>query len=53
MASLLSYWAMAVILGAAAFAARRVASASANRSGREIQFEESASDELTVLGLNG
>ncbi len=53
MSSPLNYWAMAVALGAAAFAARRASNTSANRSGREIQFEESASDELVGLGLNG
>jgi hypothetical protein len=53
MANPLSYWAMAVTLGAAAFAARRFTNRSANRSGPEIQFEESASDELVRLGLNG
>lgn len=51
MASPPIYWAMAVTLGAAAFAARRVTMMSANRSGPEIQFEESASDELVGLGL--
>ncbi len=53
MASPVSYGAMAGILGAAAFAARMVANASANRSGPETQFEEAASDELVVLGLDG
>jgi hypothetical protein len=53
MASPLSYWAMAAILGAGAFAARWVTNGSANRSGTEIQFEESASDELVGLGLTG
>lgn len=52
MASPLSYWAMAVTLGAAAFAARRVANMSASRSGPEIKFEESASDEMVGLRLN-
>jgi hypothetical protein len=45
------YWAAAVVLGGAAFAVRRFANASADRSGPEIQFEEFASDELIGLGL--
>jgi hypothetical protein len=49
----LIYWAMAAALAAAASAARRVSIISANRSGPETQFEESASDELAGLGLNG
>ena len=53
MGNRLGYWAMAVVLAAAAFAARRVADASATRNGPEIQFEESASDDVIVLGLNG
>lgn len=53
MASPLRYWAMAAILSAAAVAARIVTNMSANRSGEEIQFEESASDELVGLGLDG
>ena len=52
MATPLSYCAMAFVLGAAAFAARRFATASAIQNGPEIQFEESASDELLVLGLS-
>ena len=52
MASRLSYWVMAAILGAAAFAARRVSNMSANQNVPEIQFEESAYDELVGLGLN-
>jgi hypothetical protein len=51
MSSPLSYWAMVVTLGALAFVTRRLTNASTNRSGQEIQFEESASDELVVLGL--
>jgi hypothetical protein len=51
MASPPIYWAMAATLGATAFAARRVTLMSANRSGPEIQFEESASGELIGLGL--
>jgi hypothetical protein len=47
------YWAMVVTLGAVAFAARWVTDTSANRSGPEIQFEESPSDELIGLRLNG
>jgi hypothetical protein len=53
MASPLSYLCVAVTLVAAAFAARRVTDRSANRNGPEIQFEESPSDGLVVLGLNG
>lgn len=53
MSNPLSYWCGAVILGVAAFAARRVSNMSANQNGPEIQFEESASDELIGLGLNG
>jgi hypothetical protein len=53
MASPPSYWAMAESLGRAAFVARRITNASANRSGPEIQFEESASGELVVLDLEG
>ena len=52
MASPLRYWAMAGTLAAAAFAARLVTNTGANRSEPEIQFEESASDELIRLGLN-
>jgi hypothetical protein len=51
MAGPLGYSVMAALLGAAAFAARRVTNISANRSGPETQFEETASDELIVLGL--
>ena len=47
------YWAMVVTLGAVAFAARWVTDTSANRSGPEIQFEDSPSDELIGLRLNG
>ena len=53
MAHPLRYWAMVAILGGAAVAARRIATASANRSGPEIQFEESASYELIALDLDG
>jgi hypothetical protein len=52
MASPLRYWAMAGTVAAAAFAARLVTNTGANRSEPEIQFEESASDELIRLGLN-
>jgi len=48
----LSYWLVAAALGVAAFAARKFTDASVNRSGLDIQFEESASDELIRLGLN-
>jgi hypothetical protein len=51
MASPPIYWAMVATLGAIAFAARRVTIMSVNRSGPEIQFEESASGELVGLGL--
>jgi hypothetical protein len=53
MANPLNYWCVAVTLGATGFAARRVTDRSAKRNGPEIQFEESSSDELVVLGLNG
>jgi len=53
MATPVSYGAMALALGAAALAARKVTDRSAKRDGPEIQFEESASDELIGLGLNG
>ena len=36
-----------------AFAVRRITDASARRSGPDIQFEESASDALIGLDLNG
>jgi hypothetical protein len=52
MANPLSFAAAAVALGAAAFAARRLANASAKQDGSEVQFEDSASGELVVLGLN-
>ena len=45
--------AVTATLGAAAFAAWRVPMMSANRSEPETQFEESASDELVGLGVNG
>jgi hypothetical protein len=53
MSNPLGYWAMAVTLGVAAVATRRLTTASAMRNGPEIQFEESASDEFVVLDLNG
>jgi len=52
LASPARYWAMAAILAAAALAARWFANRSAKGSGPEIQFEESASDELLALKLN-
>ena len=52
MESLVGTGAMVLILGAAAFTARKACSASANRSRPELQFEESASDELVLLDLN-
>jgi hypothetical protein len=52
MSSPLSYWTMAGALAVASIAARLLAHTSATRSEPEIQFEESASDELTRLGLN-
>lgn len=48
MDGLISYCAMAALLAGAAFAARKAA----NRGAPEIDFEESASDELISLGLN-
>jgi hypothetical protein len=53
MASPRNYWEIILILGAGALAARMVTNMSANRSQPEIQYEESASDELILLGLNG
>lgn len=53
MAHPLAYWATVVTLGSAALAARRFANITANWNGPDIQFEESASDELIVLDLNG
>ena len=47
------YWAMAGSLAAAALVARMVTDSTANRSAPDVQFEESASDELIGLGLNG
>jgi hypothetical protein len=52
MESRLGYAAMAAILAAAAFTARKLADANARRRGPEIQFEESAADEVVELGLN-
>jgi hypothetical protein len=52
MASPLRYLALAGSLAVAVFAARLVSNKGANRSEPGIQFEESASDELTSLGLN-
>jgi hypothetical protein len=40
-------------MGAAALAARRITNVSAIRSEMQTQFEESPSDELVTLGLNG
>jgi len=45
MASPPGYWTLAAIVGAAALAARKAANTIANRSGPEIQFEESPSGE--------
>jgi hypothetical protein len=52
MASPLSYWAVAVTMGAAALVARRVTNTGVEGSAPETQFEESPSDELVGLGLN-
>jgi len=52
MASPLRYWAMTGTVAAAAFAARLITDTGANRNEPEVQFEESASDELITLGLN-
>jgi hypothetical protein len=49
----LVYACVAVTMGAAAFAARRVTNMSAKRSAPQTQFEESPSDELVTLSLNG
>ena len=53
MASPLRYWTMTGSLAAAALVARLVSNRAANRSQAEIQFEESPSEELTTLSLNG
>ncbi|HYW43773.1 MAG TPA: hypothetical protein VE959_13005 [Bryobacteraceae bacterium] len=53
MADPLSYWVMAVILGGAAVAAHWLATRSANRNAPEIQYEESPSDAVIVLSLEG
>jgi len=53
MASPLRYWVMAGSLAAAALVARIVTNSTANHGGPGIQFEESASDKLIGLGLNG
>jgi hypothetical protein len=53
LASPLRYWVMTGTVAAAAFAARLVSNVGANRSEPGIQFEESASDELIGLSLNG
>jgi hypothetical protein len=53
MASPRRYWAMTVTVAAAAFVARLVSNMGANRSEPGVQFEQSASDELIGLGLNG
>ena len=53
MASALRYWAMTGTVAAAAIAARVVSNMGANQSEPGIQFEESPSDELIALGLNG
>jgi len=52
MASPLRYCAMAGTVAAAAFAARLLANTGANRSEPEVQYEDSASYELTRLRLN-
>jgi hypothetical protein len=49
----LSYGAMVFTLGAIAFAARRLTNRRASENGPGIQFEESASDEMIELSLNG
>jgi hypothetical protein len=53
MASPLRYWAMTGAVATAAFAARMVTNSTANHSDPDVQFEESSSDELIGLGLNG
>ncbi len=53
MASPKTYCCLALILGAIAAAVRTVSIMSTKQNGPEIQFEESASDELIGLGLNG
>ena len=53
MANTMIYACAAVILGIAALGARRFANASAIRNQPQTQFEETPSDELVALGLNG
>jgi hypothetical protein len=53
MGDAVSYGAMVVALAMAAVAARWVANRRADRGETAIQFEDSRSDELVMLGLNG
>jgi hypothetical protein len=53
MATPLGFGTIAAILVAAAFAARRIADSAADRGDLEAQFEESPSDALVELRLNG
>jgi hypothetical protein len=53
MTDTLLYGEAVLILAGAAFAVRKFSNRSADRDGREIQYEESPSDELIGLGLGG
>ncbi len=53
MANPREYWAMAAILAASVFAARRMSNASVDRGGPGVQFEERAPDEMIGLDLSG
>jgi hypothetical protein len=53
MDSALGYVAMIAVLAVTAWAARRAANHDAAENALEVQFEETASDELLTLGLNG
>ncbi len=53
MANPRDYWAMAAVLCAAAFAARKIANGRADRGGPVVQFEETSEEEVLGLGLSG
>jgi hypothetical protein len=53
MGDALSYGAMLAGVAAAAVGARWIANRNANRAETEMRFEDTPSDELVMLGLNG
>jgi hypothetical protein len=53
MDSALGFAAMVAVLIVAAWAARRAANNDAAENHLDVQFEETSSDELLTLGLNG